>query len=213
MSKPYIINARSEGDHNKEDDPRYVGAMGILQKPMFRNAIRSQRCLVIADAFLEGSKSKRLSEPYVVYPQRGQGPFAMAGIWDEWVDVATGELCRSFAVVTTVSNQLLQKIGHHRSPVILDRASEELWLNVDAPLSVATSLLKPFDPSEFNAYRISSEIKSPKAKDFSLLQPIGERLNKTYDFEIYEDIVLEGMGSTQARKRRQDEGEQMDMFG
>ena len=202
----YVINARSEGNHNKEDDPRYSGAMGILEKPMFRRAIRSQRCLVIADAFLEGSKTKRLSEPYVVYPQRGQAPFAMAGIWDEWVDTTTGDIHRSFAVITTVANALLQKIGHHRSPVILDRESEQTWISTDTPLSEVTSLLRAFDPAEFNAYRISSDIKSPRAKDFTLLKPIGERLNKDYDFEIYEDIALEGMGETRARQRRREEG-------
>ena len=48
----YMINARSEGDHNKTDDPAYHGEKGIINKPMFRKAIRSQRCLVIADCFI-----------------------------------------------------------------------------------------------------------------------------------------------------------------
>ncbi|MDA1242840.1 MAG: SOS response-associated peptidase family protein, partial [Bacteroidetes bacterium] len=39
----YMINARAEGDRNAVNDPSYTGAMGILDKPMFRKAIRSQR--------------------------------------------------------------------------------------------------------------------------------------------------------------------------
>ena len=35
----YLFNARSEGDHNKENDPLYKGAKGIISKPSFRKAI------------------------------------------------------------------------------------------------------------------------------------------------------------------------------
>ena len=37
-----LLNARAEGDHNPENTPDYQGAKGILQKPSFRKAIRSQ---------------------------------------------------------------------------------------------------------------------------------------------------------------------------
>jgi len=117
----YLINARSEGNHNQEDNPDFTGGMGILQKPAFRKPIRSQRCLVVADAFLEGPKDKRLSEPYVFYPVARKGPFAMAGIWDTWQDPQTGEPYASFAIITTVANSLVAKMGHHRSPVMSDR--------------------------------------------------------------------------------------------
>ena len=67
----YMINARAEGDRNSVNDPSYTGAMGILDKPMFRKAIRSQRCLVVADAFIEGPEREKLSKPYVIYPREG----------------------------------------------------------------------------------------------------------------------------------------------
>mgnify|MGYP000936359571 FL=1 len=34
----YLFNARAEGDHNKENDPRYQGAKGIINKPVFRSS-------------------------------------------------------------------------------------------------------------------------------------------------------------------------------
>ncbi|HAF46672.1 MAG TPA: SOS response-associated peptidase, partial [Cryomorphaceae bacterium] len=47
--KPFhLFNARSEGDHNSENDPSYRGAKGITTKPAFRQSIRSKRCLVLA---------------------------------------------------------------------------------------------------------------------------------------------------------------------
>jgi len=208
--KMYVINARSEGDHNKENDPKYNGAKGILAKPMFRKAIRSQRCLVIADAFIEGTTTKRLSEPYLVYRGGKKRPFAMAGIWDEWVDKESGEMTSSFAVLTTPPNELLQKIPHHRSPLILPQEDEKKWLSNDTPLEEITAMMQPFDDSDFNAYPISIGIKSSKNKDFELLKPAGERLKKEYDYIFYQELELQGMGETTARKRKQND--QLDLF-
>ena len=96
----YLLNARSEGDANADNDPAYTGGLGIIQKPAFRKAIRSQRCLVVADAFLEGPEKEKLSKPYCVYKKDGERPFAFAGIWEEWLNKATGELLPTFAIIT-----------------------------------------------------------------------------------------------------------------
>ncbi len=57
-----LINARTEGDHNKENDITYTGSRGIILKPSFRKPIRSQRCLVLADAFIEGTTKEKLNK-------------------------------------------------------------------------------------------------------------------------------------------------------
>ncbi|MBK7965533.1 MAG: hypothetical protein IPK10_09720 [Bacteroidetes bacterium] len=64
----YLINARAEGDHNSDDDPNYRGAKGNHQQTFFRKPIRSQRCLVIADYFIEGPK-KRSSTNHTSFTQ------------------------------------------------------------------------------------------------------------------------------------------------
>lgn len=201
----YVINARSEGDHNPENDPNYRGAKGILQKPMFRKSIRERRCLVLADAFIEGPEKTKLNNPFLVYMRNGKRPFAFAGIWDEWVNVETGEIIPSFAIITTVSNAVTQKIGHHRSPVILSEDQEGDWLSHDMPLGSITEMLEPYPASELNAYPIDSAIKNPRVKDLELLKPVGERVFKEYDYELYDELKLEGMGMTRARQRKNNE--------
>lgn len=205
--KMYLINARSEGDNNKENDPNYSGAKGIISKPAFRQSIRQRRCLVIADCFIEGPEKEKLSKPYVVYLKDQVRPFAFAGIWDEWEDKEKGEKVRSFSIITTTANALLQKIGHHRSPVILHPEDERHWLDNELPLGDVTSLLKPYPDDAMNAYPISPEIKNPRANGMDLLQPIGERVVPEYDLEIQQDLELFGMGQTRSRKRRLDEGD------
>jgi len=206
----YMINARSEGDHNKEDDPRYRGAMGIIQKPMFRQSIRDRRCLILADAVIEGPKQEKLTKPYLVYPRNGVRPFAMAGIWDEWADPKTGELIRSFAILTTVANTLLQTIGHHRSPVLLPEENEQAWLDLSTPLADITAMLGPFPSNAFNAYPISPEIRDPRVNGSDLLQPIDQRIHVEHEFMLHEEIELFGMGESRTRNSRS--GEQGALF-
>lgn len=191
----YMINARAEGDHNKGDDPNYKGAKGIILKPSFRKPIRSQRCLVIADAFIEGTVKEKLSKPFVVYLKNNVRPFAFAGIWDEWANTDTGEIIRSFAIITTTANALLQKLPHHRSPVILDQRQEKKWLDMELPLADVTRMLKPYPADAMNAYPVDPAIKNPRARGKHLLNPVGERVVPELETRTKQDIELQGMGS------------------
>jgi putative SOS response-associated peptidase YedK len=196
-TKPNLfINARAEGDHNPDNDPRFSGAKGIIQKPAFRKPIRSQRCLIPADAFIEGPEKEKLNKPYVVYLRNKVRPFAFAGIWDHWTNPESGEMISSFAIITTVANSLLLKIPHHRSPVILNREDEKKWLSNDLPLAEVTSFLSPYPAELMNAYPIAPTIKNPKADDPGLIHPAGERLMPEYDVHHSKDVRIEGMGSS-----------------
>ena len=203
----YLINARAEGDHNKENDYRYTGSLGIKDKPSFRKPFRSQRCIIPADACIEGTTKEKLNKPYVIYPiNKEDRPFAFAGIYDHWTDIETGEITSSFAIITTVSTPLLRMIPHHRSPVCLNgREEESIWLNNSSSIIDLEDLLRYKEDQRFNAYPIASEIKNPRLKHSGLISPIGERLLKEYNYEIHRDLELFGMGMTTSRKRKQDE--------
>lgn len=171
----YLFNARSEGDFNQENSVDYQGDKGIAQKPAFRKAIQSQRCLVIADAFVEGTTKDKLDKPYLIYLKNKVRPFAFAGIWDEWVNPVSGEILSSFSIITTTANALLQKIPHHRSPVILTPKAESIWLS-DNALPEVLNLLSPYPADKMNAYPIDPQIKNPRNNSRELMEAIGERL-------------------------------------
>lgn len=205
--KMYFFNARAEGDHNTSNDPNYRGAMGIISKPAFRKSIRSQRCLVIADAFIEGTTEQKLDKPHVVHLSKGKRPFAFAGIWDEWVDKETGEVLQSFAIITTTPNELLQKLPHHRAPVILPPGREREWLDPNLSLSEVTALLAPYADDDMNAYPISTEIKNPRNNDVRLLKPTGPPIITSQKLVVEQELMLSGMGFSRARERRAQEDE------
>ena len=142
----------------------------------FRKPIRSQRCLVIASGFIQGTAALGLSKPYLIYLRNHQNPFAMAGIWDTWLNPATGFPENSFSIITTTANSLLRQIGNSRMPVILTDSEAKRWINSETPLSRITSMLNHYDSKLMNAYPISPRIKNPEENDKQLIQPIGSRL-------------------------------------
>ena len=190
----YLINARAEGDANKENDPGFKGKKGIIMKPAFRKPVRSQRCVIIANAFIEGPEKEKLDKPYVIARQDKQY-ISLAGVWDTWVDKNTGEEINSFAIITTVANEITSKIGHPRSPVIIPPGEERKWLNSTIPLTEVVSFLKPFPGKYFEAIPVSVKVKDPRNKDRSILVPVGDRITVEDEFKITKGLKLQGMGN------------------
>jgi putative SOS response-associated peptidase YedK len=196
----YLINARAEGDFNKENDVNYSGEAGISKKPAFRTAIQSRRCLVIANGYFEGPVKERLSKPFHIY-KKNHEVFTFAGIWDTWADNTTGEVVHSFSIITTVANKMTNEIGHHRSPVIPERKDEQKWLNESLPLEEVLGLLKPYRGDDFKADPVSIKVKDPKNKGRDLLIPVDHTSTTQYDSTVKKDLKLEGMG----RNRRKED--------
>jgi putative SOS response-associated peptidase YedK len=131
----------------------------IFEKPAFRQSIKARRCLVPADGFFEWRHENKKAYPYYIR-LKSQALFSLAGIWENWKNPSTGELVRSFAVITTRANPLLEKIHNtkKRMPVILPREKERQWLQDDADKDTIKSLLEPFDETEMEAYPVSNMI-------------------------------------------------------
>ena len=94
-------------------------------------------------------------------------PFGLAGIWDNWLDPATEEWVRTFAIITLPANKLLEPI-HHRMPAILEPRSYARWLGQEPdPHDVLISY--PSEP--MTMWPISRRVNSPANDDAALLEP------------------------------------------
>lgn len=174
-SEMNLINARTEGEYNQDDNPKFSGAKGILLTKAYRKPIRSQRCIVIASAFIEGLQGKT-SQPFVVYLRKQQNPFAMAGIWDTWLNPATGFPENSFSIITTTANSLLRQIGSKRMPVILSGSQARRWIKPGVELTTITAMLRHYDAQLMNAYPIDPKIKNSTENDKLLIKPTGNKV-------------------------------------
>ncbi|MBK6344876.1 MAG: SOS response-associated peptidase [Bacteroidales bacterium] len=147
-----VINARAES---------------LDEKPMFRQAFRKRRCLVPADGFFEWSRTGS-KQPYR-FVMSDESPFAMAGLWDEWTH-EPGKIIRSFAIITTVPNDLMEPV-HNRMPVILDNEMYDEWLNGDNEVNLQ-EMLKPIAESRMKVYKVSALVNSVKTEGPELIRPL-----------------------------------------
>jgi putative SOS response-associated peptidase YedK len=150
-----LINARSET---------------VASKPAFRAAFKKHRCLIPASGFYEwrkiGAGSK---QPYFIRPCDGDGLFAFAGLWETWND-PQGQVVESCTILTTEANELMQPL-HDRMPVILDPASEDLWLDPLSPADALRALFVPFDSDRMESFPVSSWVSNARNEGPKCLGP------------------------------------------
>ena len=132
----------------------------ITEKPSYKTALRTRRCLVPADAFYEWRQNGD-KVPYRIYLKNSR-LFAFAGLWDRWRTPEGSEIS-SFTIITTGANGFMQPI-HNRMPVILRREDEQLWLGSNNAAELL-ELLRPYADEEMEAYPVSKLINSA-ANDF-----------------------------------------------
>jgi putative SOS response-associated peptidase YedK len=65
-----------------------------------------RRCIVPVDGFFEWQANKGGKRPYAIAMKDGS-PFGLAGLWENWRDLGTGELVRTFTIITVPSNELV----------------------------------------------------------------------------------------------------------
>ena len=133
----------------------------IFEKPSFRTAINKQRCLIPSTGFFEWREHNKKKYPYYIKLKTG-AIFSMAGIYDQWVDKATGELYHTYSIITTEANPLMATIHNvkKRMPLILEQADETHWLNAALQHPDIQALMKPFSDEGMEAYTISKLITS-----------------------------------------------------
>lgn len=134
------------------------------EKPAFRRAFRSRRCVVPADGFFEwkkvepGEGKKAVKVPHWIHRPGGE-PFVMAGLWERW-DPPEGSPLYSFTILTTEAVPEIQEI-HPRMPVILSPRSADLWLDPRADVAALPALLQPFRDG-LEAHAVSALVNSPR---------------------------------------------------
>jgi putative SOS response-associated peptidase YedK len=122
----------------------------LTEKPAFRTAARTRRCLVPADGWFEWAKrlDKPTKQPYFVTPQDGSG-LAFAGLWEVW-GRGEGRLY-TCTVVTAPAVGALTEI-HARMPLVLPPDRWAAWL--DPAREDIEALVEPTPPELVEALEL-----------------------------------------------------------
>lgn len=176
---PFWIKTMDDVEKARKQGIPWLNATSekLLESKMFRNAALNRRCLVLASHFFEwrsykpiGAK-KEIKYPYCI-EVKNKDYFFMAGIWQPFTDIQTGETLDSFAIVTTKANCLMEQVHNvkKRMPVILPGELAFKWMMEDLPEPEINEIASyQFPAEEMNAYAI--------AKDFKIVENPLERFH------------------------------------
>jgi putative SOS response-associated peptidase YedK len=145
----------------------------IATSPAFREAWKTRRCLVPAEWFYEWQKlDEKTKQPYSIGMKDG-GMFAFAGLWEKWRDKTTGLVLRTYTILTTDPNEVMQPI-HNRMPVIIPPKDYERWMAPAEPSHLPVDLLRPYPAEEMKAWKVSKAVGNTRNNDGSLIEPLKE---------------------------------------
>ena len=118
-------------------------------------------CLVLADGFYEWDKKSGKPLPYR-FVLKDRNIFAFAGLWSQWKDRFSGEVYRSFTIMTTKANETVGKVHDpkFRMPVILDKNEEKSWLSKDISVPELLSLCNPYADEQMESYSVSTAVNA-----------------------------------------------------
>lgn len=135
----------------------------VADKPAFRSAFKSRRCLILADGYYEWITEGKKKLP-LHYHRRDGRPFAFAGLWETWHGPPPhdGPPLESCTIITTDANDLAATV-HDRMPAILHERDYDLWL--DPAMTDKERLqapIRPYPAEEMTAERVSTLVNSVK---------------------------------------------------
>ncbi len=126
-----VINARAES---------------LAEKPMFKNAFSSKRCLVPANGYYEWLAQEDRKKIKYLIKVREKKLFYMAGLYNIFAD-GEGNTSAAVTIITTQANPDISFI-HSRMPVILKEETAGCWLEADNEPGRLEGLLVPYTAGE-----------------------------------------------------------------
>jgi len=112
----------------------------IETKPTWRGPFKKNHCIIPMTKFIEPIYKNEHAGWMVSFKRSDDEPMFAAGLFDQWVDKATGEVVDSFTVITGEPLPFVKDVGHDRSPFFIKDSGWEKWL--DGKISDSAQLKK-----------------------------------------------------------------------
>jgi putative SOS response-associated peptidase YedK len=140
---------------------RHINARAetLATSPAFRDSFARRHCIVPADGFYEWRRLADRRQPFVIR-RTDDAPLALAGLWSGWRDPSTGEVRRTFAIVTTQANEAISAL-HDRMPVVLPRDAWAIWLDTEhADVGELHALLQAAPPDALEVFAVPALVNN-----------------------------------------------------
>ena len=150
---------------SSQDGARMINARveTVAEKPAFRRAFQTMRCLIPASGFYEWQRRPEGSKQPFHITARDRDLFAFAGIWAVWHAPDRSTTLRTCAVLTTDANAAVGPL-HDRMPVILPRDGEGAWLDHHTPRAVLEELMHGLSAEEMSVRPVATRVNDVRCE-------------------------------------------------
>ena len=168
-AKTLLINAQAET---------------LAQKPTFKKALETRRCLIPADGFYEWKLAGTAKQPMRI-TLKNRKPFCFAGLWHRDIKpIKAGEtvvndvddeppesrVVDSFVIITMAANDFMRPI-HHRMPLIVSPQHYDWWMDASPQNTLHLSVLNSPAKEDLTAYAVSSRVNNARNDDVECIKP------------------------------------------
>lgn len=157
----------------------------VAEKPAFRAAFAKRRLVVPVSGFYEwfptqrvGRGGKPVKQPFYITP-RGDGPLALAGLYEFWRDPARppgdeDAWLTTFTIITTSSTDDLGRI-HDRMPMSIAEENWTDWLDPgnNDPAEIQQLMSAP-PAGSLDIYAVSTLVSNVRNNGPELIEPLAE---------------------------------------
>ena len=134
-------------------------------KPTFRDAMRSQHCLVPVQGYYEWTGAKGNKTPYYISVSTNAPAFCFADLYTE---VKLPDFVGyTYTVLTEGSEEPIKGL-HHRMPVMIDESAYYDWLGSGTALTNITRI----EPSRISFHEVDAKVGNVRNNDPSLIDVI-----------------------------------------
>lgn len=132
-------------------------------KPTFRDAMRSQHCLVPAQGYYEWTGAKGNKTPHYISVSTNAPAFCFAGLYTK---VGLPDFNGyTYTVLTEASQEPIEGL-HHRMPIMISESSYSDWMESKTPLTD----IKRVEPTRISYHAVGAEVGKVHNNEPSLIE-------------------------------------------
>lgn len=142
----------------------------VAEKPSFRSAWKSRRCVVPATGWYEWQAAGEGKQAWLL--RRADAAFTpFAGLWESWQDPLGGRVLETFTILTTEALPELASV-HNRMPVVLEPEDFGTWLGDGGAAPDLAALCRPRTGRGWSQTAVSARVNNPRHESPDCVEPV-----------------------------------------
>jgi putative SOS response-associated peptidase YedK len=152
---PYWV--KTEADAKSYANTLNAKCETLFETKTYAPYIAKNRCLLLIDGFFEPNHpQKGVTVPFYITALEDSWQLALGCTYADWVNTETGEVTRTFSVITTPANELMSEIHNVglRMPLIIVPEKWDQWLSPMAEQEIK-AMMQPLADGLLKAHAVS----------------------------------------------------------